>query len=131
MNSLRFPNFQCHSFLSKFEHKMFKFFVFHFQDLPTFITEVVNQLATNIKRIKDLGVRKVAVGAIQPVGCLPSNTITDSFQQCNTTFNTLAMVHNQLLQKAVANYNNESNSMDFTILDLFSVFSTVLQNNGN
>ncbi|XP_058205638.1 GDSL esterase/lipase At5g03610-like [Rhododendron vialii] len=56
--------------------------------LPAFIASVVKQIAVNLKRIHDMGVGKVAVGALQPLGCLPGVTILNNFQQCNETSNT-------------------------------------------
>ncbi|CAK9167005.1 unnamed protein product [Ilex paraguariensis] len=101
------------------------------QGLQNFITLVVNQLELNLKRIKGLGVKKVAVTALQPLGCLPRSTIHSSFQQCNSTENTAVAFHNLLLQQAVAKLNNESNDSAIVIVDLYSSFTTVLQNQGN
>ncbi|KAI8563079.1 hypothetical protein RHMOL_Rhmol03G0085500 [Rhododendron molle] len=96
---------------------------------PSYITRVVNQIAVNLKRIHDMGVRKVAVTAIEPVGCLPESTVANSFQQCNETANTLAKLHNTLLQVAVAKLNSESKDPGaFIILDLYDAFASVLNN---
>ncbi|XP_043708985.1 GDSL esterase/lipase At5g03610-like [Telopea speciosissima] len=40
------------------------------QGLRAFIASVVNQLALNLKRIHDMGVKKIAVIALEPLGCL-------------------------------------------------------------
>lgn len=48
---------------------------------------MVNQTATNLLHIQSLGVRKIVVGGLQPLGCLPGATATTSFQQCNSTLN--------------------------------------------
>lgn len=101
------------------------------EDLPAFITRVVDQLAVNLKRIHSMGVRKVAVTALQPLGCLPRSTVHNSFQQCNATENVAADFHNMLLQQAVAKLNNESkDSRAFVILDLYGSFNKVLKNKG-
>lgn len=79
-----------------------------------------------------MGVRKVAVTAIEPFGCLPDFTVVNSFQQCNETANTLAKLHNTLLQLAVAKLNSESKDPGaFIILDLYDAFASVLNNKGN
>ncbi|KAA8516700.1 hypothetical protein F0562_016794 [Nyssa sinensis] len=97
--------------------------------LPSFMTLVVNQLALNLKRIHGLGVRKVAVTALEPLGCLPRSTVKSSFQQCNGTENTAVSLHNLLLQQAVAKLNsNATKDSAFIILDLYSSFISVLQN---
>ncbi|KAH7856167.1 hypothetical protein Vadar_033529 [Vaccinium darrowii] len=98
-----------------------------FEGLPGFITRVAEQIAVNLKRIHDIGVGKVAVGALQPLGCLPEFTAQNNFQQCNETVNTLAELHNTLLQQAVAKLNNESkDSGAFVILDIYGSFTSVL-----
>ncbi|PON83145.1 Lipase [Trema orientale] len=97
-----------------------------------FITSVVNQLYVNLKRIHDLGVKKIAVTALEPLGCLPSSTAVSSFRQCNGTQNSLVSFHNLLLQQAVAKLNNEtSKDSTFLILDLYSSFMSVFKNKGD
>ncbi|KAJ6314169.1 hypothetical protein OIU78_017765, partial [Salix suchowensis] len=78
------------------------------QGWQPFITKVVNQLVMNMKRIHGMGVKKVVVTALQPLGCLPRITLTSSFQQCNGTVNELFSFHNLLLQQAVIKLNNET-----------------------
>ncbi|PKI49319.1 hypothetical protein CRG98_030247 [Punica granatum] len=98
---------------------------------PAFITAVVVQLGVNLRRLYELGARKVVVAALQPVGCLPSNTAATSFQKCNETVNSLVGLHNQLLYKAVADLNNQTASSTFVIADLYSSFIAVLNGTGN
>ncbi|KAL5743181.1 hypothetical protein ACOSP7_029913 [Xanthoceras sorbifolium] len=103
------------------------------QGFPSFITQVVNQLTLNLKTIQSLGLKKVAVTALQPLGCLPRSTFASSFQQCNGTQNALVNFHNSLLQQAVAKLNNETikDHSTFVILDLYSAFMTVFANKGD
>lgn len=100
------------------------------QGLPSFISLVVNQLAVNLNRIGKMGVGRIAVAALQPLGCLPQSTIQNSFQQCNTTDNTAVNLHNLLLQQAVEKLNNETKGSPFVILDLYDSFLKVLENKG-
>lgn len=109
---------------------MIFFFNFNSQGWQAFITQVVNQLTVNLKRIKGLGVKKIAVCGLQPLGCLPPSTFASSFQQCNATQNDLVGFHNLLLQQAVAKLNNETKDTSLLIFDLYSAFMTVLNNKG-
>ncbi|GMI84771.1 hypothetical protein like AT5G03610 [Hibiscus trionum] len=93
---------------------------------PTFISSVVSQLAVNMRRMHGLGVEKIAVGSLPPLGCLPLNTARSSFRQCDRAQNALVDLHNQLLLRAVANLNNQTNSASFFILDFHGAFWTVL-----
>ncbi|GLT76265.1 hypothetical protein SLA2020_479350 [Shorea laevis] len=100
------------------------------QGWQSFIKSVVDQLAIDLKRIHNLGVRKVAVNTLQPLGCLPQSTFKLSFKQCNATENSLVDVHNLFLQQAVNKLNAETNSTDthFVILDIHNAFWTVFNN---
>ncbi|XWS43436.1 hypothetical protein CRYUN_Cryun16bG0103500 [Craigia yunnanensis] len=96
------------------------------EGFPAFISSVVSQLTGNLKRIHNLGARKIALSALQPMGCLPQSTVRFSFQQCNETENTLANLHNQLLVQAVNNLNKQTNDTSFFVLDIYNAFWTVL-----
>lgn len=88
---------------------------------------MVNQTTTNLIRIQKLGVKKIVVGALQPLGCLPQTTVSTSFQQCNNTFNDLVVLHNNLLNQVVTKLNQESKGhTTFLILDLYDSFMSVL-----
>nr|GEU99367.1 GDSL esterase/lipase At5g03610-like [Tanacetum cinerariifolium] len=101
------------------------------QNLPAFITSVINQMTIDLKLIHDLGIPRVLVNTLQPVGCLPQLTIIYSYQQCNQTQNSLASFHNQLLQLALTTLNNNTKKSTFLPLDLFTSFNTVLKNKGD
>lgn len=98
--------------------------------MPAFITKVVSQLAVNLERVYALGVRKVAVAALQPLGCLPHASYATSFQKCNDTVNSLVSFHNQLLKQAVDKLNNETSPSTFVIVDLYSAFTSVFESTG-
>ncbi|KAM0026306.1 putative chlorogenate--glucarate O-hydroxycinnamoyltransferase [Helianthus debilis subsp. tardiflorus] len=80
-----------------------------------------------LKLIHDTGVRRVLVTSLQPVGCLPRETVFSSYKQCNESRNTAASFHNQLLQQAVTMLNNNTKDSSFLILDMFSAFNTALK----
>ncbi|XP_042476913.1 GDSL esterase/lipase At5g03610-like isoform X2 [Macadamia integrifolia] len=100
------------------------------QGLPAFITSVINQLALNLKQIHDMGVKKIAVTALEPMGCLPQSTVTSSYQQCNGSQNTAVNLHNLLMQQAVAKLNNETKDSAFHILDLYGAFMSTFKTQG-
>lgn len=88
-------------------------------------------MAVNLKRLHDLGARKIAVTTLQPLGCLPRMTILSSFQECNVTQNMAVSFHNLLLNQAVTKLKNETGrDSSYVFLDLYSAFTTVLQNKG-
>ncbi|CAA7060020.1 unnamed protein product [Microthlaspi erraticum] len=95
-------------------------------EFPGFIKQVIDQTEVNLRRIHKLGVKKIAMASLQPLGCLPSNTGFTSFQRCNASDNAYVILHNTLLHKAVAKLNNETKPSTFVILDLYKAFLTVL-----
>lgn len=109
-------------------------FIYHLhcmsQDFPAFIKQVVDQTEVNLRRLHALGVEKVAVPLLQPLGCLPGITFASSFQRCNETQNALVRLHNSLLQQAVIKLNNEAKRSTFITLDLYNAFLTVFNNKG-
>lgn len=77
-----------------------------------------------------MGVKKIAVTSLQPLGCLPSVTMVSSFQQCNESNNAFVNLHNNLLHQLVARLNNETKHSTFVVLDYFNAFLTVFKNKG-
>ncbi|KAF3784085.1 GDSL esterase/lipase [Nymphaea thermarum] len=69
--------------------------------VESLVESVVNQTAVNLKRIMGLGVQKVAVMGLPPVGCIPLSTANTSYARCDAFSNKLVVYHNSLLQKAV------------------------------
>ncbi|KAL5067737.1 hypothetical protein RYX36_018624, partial [Vicia faba] len=99
------------------------------QGLPSFIGSVVKQTTTNLIHLQSLGFKRVVVGALQPLGCLPSATAQTSFQSCDTTSNDLVALHNNLLNRSVTKLNQDTNDhTTFAILDIFESFNSVLNN---
>lgn len=98
------------------------------QNLQSFIPLLVNQLVVNLKRVHGMGMKKVAVTALEPLGCLPQTTVASSFLKCNETQNTAVAFHNLLLSEAIAKLNNETYDSPFVILDLYESFMSVLEN---
>ncbi|KAK4776504.1 hypothetical protein SAY86_005192 [Trapa natans] len=100
--------------------------------LKDFITTVVIQLTADVKRIHDLGVSRVLVSNVAPLGCLP---IMASFTgHCLGIINDMADFHNQQLQQAVqglsSNLSALSPTTGFTLLDLHSSFLFALDSKG-
>ncbi|XP_020535743.1 GDSL esterase/lipase At5g03610 isoform X2 [Jatropha curcas] len=94
------------------------------KDLPKFTASIIKQLSENLKRINGLGVQKIAVTGLQPVGCLPAFAASSSYQNCSESWNRASKLHNQMLKQEVQKLNNDTHSQKhvFEILDLFSAF---------
>ncbi|CAN1357500.1 GDSL esterase/lipase At5g03610, partial [Linum perenne] len=95
------------------------------------VRTMVNQTTQNLLRLKSMGIKKIVVTGLQPLGCLPATTSFNSFQQCNETRNQLVALHNFLLRQTIADLNpNNGTAADgntFVLLDLFQAFMAVLK----
>ncbi|CAN8270049.1 unnamed protein product [Cochlearia groenlandica] len=98
-------------------------------ELPGFVKQVVEQTEINMRRIHELGVKKIAIASMQPLGCLPSVTVFTSYQSCNATDNASSNLHNALLRQAVDRLNNETKQSTFVVVDLYHAFLTVFMMN--
>ncbi|XP_038680366.1 GDSL esterase/lipase At5g03610-like isoform X2 [Tripterygium wilfordii] len=92
---------------------------------------VIEQLTLNLKTIHDLGVPKIAVTSVEPMGCLPQVTASSSYQNCSEGLNSVSQSHNKLLQQAVDSLNKEMGKPIIQILDLYNAFWTTLFNTPN
>lgn len=92
------------------------------------MASLINQTVINLIRIKELGVKKVIMSGLQPIGCLPQQTAGTSFKQCNETSNTILASHNNLLRQAINKLNQQTNdtSSPFLFLNLHDTFMSVL-----
>ncbi|KAL5974630.1 hypothetical protein ACLOJK_031300 [Asimina triloba] len=97
---------------------------------PIFVGSVVREIAANIKRLSDLGFRRIAVNGLQPIGCLPDATRSSGYKNCNATSNRLATLHNGLLRLSVKQLNGNENGSRIVIFDLFDAFNSILKNPG-
>ncbi|KAL5069147.1 hypothetical protein RYX36_020034 [Vicia faba] len=94
------------------------------KEILDFSASLINQLSINLKRIHNVGINKIKIGLLEPVGCLP--VITKTYDKCNDTINMLVMKHNELLLQTVEDLNKESKSV-FVTLDLYKSFLSVIE----
>ncbi|CAH8360775.1 unnamed protein product [Eruca vesicaria subsp. sativa] len=95
----------------------------------SYIEDVVNQTEVNLRRIYTLGVKKIAIPSLTPLGYIP---VFANFPEIikDVVNNILVADHNSLLQKVVAKLNSETNHSAFTIIDYYNTFLTVFNNKG-
>ncbi|KAF5729421.1 GDSL esterase/lipase [Tripterygium wilfordii] len=82
---------------------------------------LIDQLVIDIKRIQDLGVPKVAVATVMPVGCAPSFNTKLDHKSCNEVVNKDVDLHNKNLKEAVQKLNKVE------IIDVHGAMMSVLK----
>ncbi|KAG4997952.1 hypothetical protein JHK82_028728 [Glycine max] len=97
-------------------------------DLPGFMESLVKQMSVNLKRIRSLGIKKVAVGLLQPIGCLPVLNVISFRTNCIGLLNVISKDHNKMLLKAVQELNKEAADKSvFITLDLYNSFLSAIE----
>ncbi|KAH7663446.1 GDSL lipase/esterase protein [Dioscorea alata] len=98
-----------------------------FNEISTFMNSLMSQLKVDLKRIHDLGVRKVVVTNLHPLGCTPMIARVSNYSSCNSTINLAVQQHNQKLDAIVKELLIETRSYDtFMSLDVHGAFWSIL-----
>ncbi|RZB71538.1 GDSL esterase/lipase [Glycine soja] len=89
---------------------------------------LVKQMSVNLKRIHSLGIKKVAVGLLQPIGCFPVLNVIFCRTNCIGLLNVISKDHNKMLLKAVQEPNKEAAVKSiFITLDLYNSFLSAIE----
>ncbi|KAB2052047.1 hypothetical protein ES319_A12G092900v1 [Gossypium barbadense] len=96
------------------------------QKLGDFTKKIMDQLEINIDRIRGLGVKRIAVTLIEPMGCIPLQAVSSSYSNCTQALNLGSKFHNQMLNQSLQNLNAKDNSTVFITLDLYDAFFSAL-----
>ncbi|KAI3948593.1 hypothetical protein MKW92_033989 [Papaver armeniacum] len=96
----------------------------------SYIAKVLDQLEVNLREIGKIGMKKVGMLTMQPLGCLPKNAVSLSYEKCDEPWNNDTIFHNMLLQQIVQRLNRETTDSPFHILDLYSAFMSVINKQG-
>ncbi|KAJ0103483.1 hypothetical protein Patl1_05909 [Pistacia atlantica] len=92
---------------------------------------IIRQLSINLKRLQAMGIKKISITSIEPMGCLPNSATFSSYQNCTEDFNTVALYHNQMLWNEVQKLNNTTQDSFILLLDLYGAFMSGLKKDGN
>ncbi|KAM0924683.1 hypothetical protein ACQ4PT_004636 [Festuca glaucescens] len=91
-----------------------------FADIESLVETVTDEIVANVARLQNIGVNKVLVNNLFPLGCAPSLSLHYYYFSCDEAANQAAARHNQRL----------ANKLAFTdgvlILDLSATFSRIV-----
>ncbi|XP_019151452.1 PREDICTED: GDSL esterase/lipase At5g03610-like [Ipomoea nil] len=94
-----------------------------------FVETLTKRLSLNLKRIHEMGVPKVAVTAMEPLGCIPGVaflTTGNYSNTCDERINNITRFHNQLLKQNIEELKDQTDGSPFVILDLYAAFMSAL-----
>ncbi|XP_016456859.1 GDSL esterase/lipase At5g03610-like [Nicotiana tabacum] len=95
-------------------------------DLGDITKSIISQLELNLRRIHGLGVSKIGITAMEPIGCLPRMTAASSYENCSDSANSLSIFHNEILHQTIEKLNNQTGKPVFVILDIYNAFISAL-----
>ena len=88
------------------------------------IETVTMGIAKEVQRLQDLGMNRILVNNVHPLGCTPFRTRPNNYTHCDDVANAVAAAHNKLLAEKLGNYRG-----NVMLLDLNTAFSRVVQPN--
>jgi ABC-type enterochelin transport system ATPase subunit len=103
------------------------FFVFSlWQNISVLTESLIKQMALNLQRIHKLGINKIAIGLLEPIGCVPMLTVKSSYVKCDEAFNLVSQKHSQMLLQIVKQLNKDMGKSVFMTLDLYNSFLSII-----
>ncbi|XP_019151447.1 PREDICTED: GDSL esterase/lipase At5g03610-like [Ipomoea nil] len=96
-------------------------------NINEFVDSIMKQLCLNLKRIHEMGIPKVAVTAMEPLGCLPLVAFTTgNYPNCDEHTNNITRFYNQMLKQRVDKLNDQTDGSPFVFLDLYAAFMSAM-----
>lgn len=82
-----------------------------------------------IKELHGLGARKISLGGVPPMGCLPLERATNIIggNDCNQKYNTVALEFNEKLRKMTVELNKELPGVKLVFSNPYYVFMYILR----
>ena len=81
---------------------------------------MTREITASVQRLQEMGVTKILVNNLPPIGCTPSKTVPNSFTECDLGGNHYASLHNTNLKKLLRSVE------DVHIVDLNTAFTNII-----
>ncbi|XP_058741514.1 GDSL esterase/lipase At5g03610-like [Vicia villosa] len=96
-------------------------------EIKSFTTSLINQLLINVKRIHNLGINKIAIGLLEPLGCMPPITQVTFHLSCVDLLNLVSENHNKVLLQNVLQLKQQlGKSVVLVTLDVYNAFLSTI-----
>ena len=92
----------------------------YLQITAALVENVTAEIVANVARLQDLGVEKVLVNNLYPLGCAPSRTRQNKYASCDKHANQVARIHNHQLTDKLAGMDG------VLVLDLSAAFFKIV-----
>ncbi|KAM0884302.1 hypothetical protein ACQ4PT_031078 [Festuca glaucescens] len=91
-----------------------------FADVTALVDKVTEEIVANVARLQNIGVKKVLVNNLFPLGCGPSLSRPNNYAYCDEECNQGAALHNRLLAEKLAGMDG------VLVVDLSAAFSRIV-----
>lgn len=81
---------------------------------------MTTEITKNVEQLQNLGVRKVLINNLHPIGCTPLHTESNNNTACDLLANYGASLHNINMKQLIGQKNNAH------ILDLYTAFTDIV-----
>ena len=88
--------------------------------INAYIGKVTKEMAANVEQLLKLGVTKVLVNNLHPIGCTPSHTRTNNYTTCDIFGNLGASILNDNLKQVMTSKKN------IYIVDVYTAFASIV-----
>ncbi|KAL5069143.1 hypothetical protein RYX36_020030 [Vicia faba] len=95
-------------------------------EIKSFTSLLIKQLLINVQRIHNLGINKIAIGLLEPIGCMPPITQLTFHLSCVDVLNLVSENHNQVLLQNLLQLNQQLGKSVFVTLDLYNAFLSTI-----
>ncbi|GJM99790.1 hypothetical protein PR202_ga16924 [Eleusine coracana subsp. coracana] len=85
---------------------------------------VTNEMKNMVKRLQDIGVSKVLVNSMPPLGCTPWESVYNNYTRCGSNGNMMSDVHNTALRQTLSEEDG------VLLLDLNYAFKGFVEDGG-
>ncbi|KAL6838903.1 hypothetical protein ACP4OV_031339 [Aristida adscensionis] len=87
--------------------------------------DVTNTIAEAVVRLQDMGVSRVMVNTLPPMGCTPWDTVQNNYTDCVSPDNVIPLYHNMFLRHKL------SDAKGVLLLDYHAVFTDIIHTPGS
>jgi phospholipase/lecithinase/hemolysin len=95
-------------------------YIYIHTQVTALVDKVTEEIVANVARLRNLGVKKVLVNNLFPLGCAPSLSRPNNYAYCDEEGNQGAALHNRLLAEKLAGMDG------VLVVDLSAAFSRIV-----
>ncbi|GMI85252.1 hypothetical protein like AT5G55050 [Hibiscus trionum] len=89
---------------------------------------MINYMKSHIKKLYELGARKIFVAGVGAVGCVPKLRLRSETHECDEEVNSWTVKYNEQLKATLMELKSELQGLNYSFFDLYTIMQNVIQN---